>query len=135
MVKVLAGKEGSGKTKQLIGMANNQLVETKGKIVYLDSDKGHMYDLKHEIRFLDMKEFPLEKPDEFVGFLCGIISNDYDIETIYVDGLYNMVDMSEEDAVSCLSKLEDVGKQFDIEFKIGMNYSGEELSDGFKKYL
>lgn len=135
MVKILAGKEGSGKTKQLISMANDQLKKTTGNIVYLDSDKRHIYDLKHEIRFLNMEEFPIERPEEFVGFLCGIISNDYDIETIYVDGLYNMVDMSEIDAVSCVEKLEDIAKKFDIEFRIGMNYNGDEVPSDIKKYL
>jgi len=135
MVKILAGKEGSGKTKHLLKMANEQVKSTTGKIVYLDSDKRHIYDLKHEIRFLNMEEFPIDKPEEFVGFLCGIISNDYDIETIFVDGLYNMVDMNEIDALSCIAKLENVGKKFDIEFRIGMNYEGKEISPEIQKYV
>lgn len=135
MVKILAGKEGSGKTKHLLKMANDQVGVTNGNIVYLDSDKRHIYDLKHEIRFLNMEEFPIEKPDEFVGFLLGIISNDYDIETIFVDGLYHMVDMNEIDALSCITKLEGIAKKFDIEFRIGMKYMGEEISDDLKKYV
>ncbi len=135
MVKILAGKEGSGKTKHLLKMANEQVKSTTGNIVYLDSDKRHIYDLKHEIRFLNMEEFPIQKPDEFVGFLCGIISNDYDIETIFVDGLYNMVEMNEIDALACLSKLEHVAKKFDIEFRIGMNYTGNDISEELNKYV
>jgi len=135
MVKILAGKEGSGKTKHLLKMANERVGTTTGNIVYIDSDKRHIYDLKHEVRFLNMEEFPIEKPDEFVGFLCGIISNDYDIETIYVDGLYNMVDMNEIDALGCINKLEVIAKKFDIEFRIGMNYVGEEISPELKKYV
>lgn len=135
MVKILAGKEGSGKTKHLLKMANEQVKSTTGNIVYLDSDKRHIYDLKHEIRFLNMEEFPIEKPEEFVGFLCGIISNDYDIETIFVDGLYNMVDMNEIDALACINKLENIAKKFDIEFRIGMNYEGKEVSPEIQKYV
>ncbi|MBI9012348.1 MAG: twitching motility protein PilT [Clostridiales bacterium] len=135
MVKILAGKEGSGKTKHLLKMANEKVASTTGNIVYLDSDKRHIYDLKHEIRFLNMEEFPIEKPDEFVGFLCGIISNDYDIETIFVDGLYNMVDMNEIDALTCINKLEYIAKKFDIEFRIGMNYTGKEISPEIQKYV
>ncbi len=135
MVKILAGKEGSGKTKQLLSMANDQVNSTSGNIVYLDSDKRHIYDLKHEIRFLNMQEFPLQKPEEFVGFLCGIISNDYDIDTIYVDGLYNMVDMNEVDAMMCVNKLEEIAGKFDIEFRIGMNYKGSDVPEDIKKYL
>lgn len=135
MVKILAGKKGSGKTKHLLKMANEQVKTTNGNIVYLDSDKRHIYDLKHEIRFLNMEEFPIDKPEEFVGFLCGIISNDYDIETIFVDGLYNMVDMNEIDALKCINKLEDIAKKFDIEFRIGMKYNGDEVSPELKPYV
>ncbi len=135
MVKILAGKEGSGKTKKLLNMANEQVTKSMGNIVYLDSDKRHIYDLKHEIRFLNMQEFPLKKPEEFVGFLCGIISNDYDIDTIYVDGLYNMVDMSEVDATMCVNKLEEIAGKFNIEFRIGMNYKGTDVPEDIKKYL
>jgi ABC-type multidrug transport system ATPase subunit len=135
MVKILAGKEGSGKTKQLLRMANEQVETTKGNIVYLDSDKRHIYDLKHEIRFLNMEEFPIDKPEEFVGFLCGIISNDYDIKTIYVDGLYNMVEMNQNDAMICVDKLETIANKFDIEFRIGMNYLGDQVPAELKKYI
>jgi ABC-type multidrug transport system ATPase subunit len=135
MVKILAGKEGTGKTKHLLRMANEQVKATSGNIVYLDSDKRHIYDLKHEIRFLNMEEFPIDKPEEFVGFLCGIISNDYDIETIYVDGLYNMVDMNEVDALACVQKLESVAEKFNIEFKIGMKYLGDAVPEELQQYI
>ena len=135
MVKILAGKEGSGKTKHLLKKANEQVKTTNGNIVYLDSDKRHIYDLKHEIRFLNMEEFPIDRPEEFVGFLCGIISNDYDIQTIYVDGLYNMVEMNEVDALACIGKLEHVANKFDIEFRIGMNYLGDQVPTGIQKYV
>ncbi|MBN2795373.1 MAG: twitching motility protein PilT [Clostridia bacterium] len=135
MVKILAGKEGTGKTKHLIRMANEQVKATNGSIVYLDSDNRHIYDLKHEIRFLNMEEFPIDKPEEFVGFLCGIISNDYDIETIYVDGLYNMVDMNEVDALACVQKLETIAEKFNIELKIGMKYLGDKVPTELEKYI
>lgn len=135
MVKILAGKEGSGKTKHLIRMANEQVKTTHGNIVYLDSDKRHIYDLKHEVRFLNMEEFPIDKAEEFVGFLCGIISNDYDIQSIFVDGLYNMVEMNEIEALRCIEKLEVIAKKFEIEFRIGMNYKGEDIPEAIQKYV
>lgn len=135
MVKILAGKEGTGKTKHLLRMANEQIKTTPGNVVYLDSDNRHIYDLKHEIRFLDMSMYPIEKPESFVGFLCGIISNDHDIETIYVDGLYNMVDMNESQALNCIDQLEKIGKRFEIEFKVGMNLKASEAPESIAKYI
>jgi len=135
MVKILAGKEGTGKTKHLIRMANDQLKTTPGNVVYLDSDNRHIYDLKHEIRFLNMNEYPIDKPESFVGFLCGVISNNHDIQTIYVDGLYNMVDMNESQALDCIDQLQTIGKKFDIEFKIGMNIKGDKAPESLKDYI
>lgn len=135
MVKILAGKEGTGKTKHLIRMANEQLKTTPGSIVYLDSDNRHIYELKHEIRFLNMNEYPIKNSDAFVGFLCGVISNNHDIQSIYVDGLYNMVDMNEVQALACIDQLEKIADTFDIEFKIGMNYKGIQVPEGIQKYI
>lgn len=135
MVKILAGKEGTGKTKHLIKMANDQLKTTPGNVVYLDSDNRHIYDLKHEIRFLNMEEFPIDKPEAFVGFLCGVISNNHDIQTIYVDGLYNMVDMNESEALGCIDQLQEIGKKFEIEFKIGMNLKSDQAPPSLHPFI
>jgi len=43
--------------------------------------------------------------------------------------------MNEIDALACINKLENIAKKFDIEFRIGMNYSGKEVSPEIQKYL
>ena len=53
MVQILAGGKGEGKTKKLIDMANIAMKDAKGHIVYIDDDSRHVYDLQHDIRFVD----------------------------------------------------------------------------------
>ena len=90
MVQIIAGKKGKGKTKYLLDMANTAIKESKGSIVYLDKSSKHMYELSNKIRLINVAEFPVHSPEGFVGFLCGIISQDHDLETMYLDSFLKL---------------------------------------------
>ncbi len=92
MVKILAGEKGEGKTKRMIDMANAAGKEAKGNIVFVDDDNSHMYDLHYSVRFVETPKFIMEDPQVFRGFVCGILSQNSDIETIYIDGLNHIMD-------------------------------------------
>ena len=86
MVELIVGKKGKGKTKVLLERANNSVKSAHGSIVYLDKSAKHMYELNNKIRLIDVSAFPLKNSDEFVGFICGILSQDHDLEQVYLDG-------------------------------------------------
>ena len=44
-----------------------------------------MYELNNKVRLIDVSGFPIKNADEFVGFICGILSQDHDLEQIYLD--------------------------------------------------
>jgi len=114
MVKIIVGKKGTGKTKRMIGMANDDIKSLNGHVVYIDDDKRHIYDLNHDLRFMSMDEFPVKTADEFFGFLCGVISNDYDIEKVYIDGLLKIANICEDDLPKFVPRLEQLTKQYDF---------------------
>ena len=87
MIQIIAGLQGAGKTKSLIDLANAESKTTHGHLVYVDADNSHILQLSHKIRLIKPDDYPLESPDEFFGFVCGILSQDYDICTVYIDGL------------------------------------------------
>ncbi|MBP1743152.1 MAG: hypothetical protein H6Q58_130 [Firmicutes bacterium] len=134
MIQVFCGKRGSGKTKALIGMANDKVSESKGHIVYIDGDKRPLLQLDKSIRFVDAGEFDLKKGNSFYGFLCGIISEDYDIDSIFVDGLSNIVDVGSEDAAHLFSQLEKISIDKGVDFYININEM-EDMPDIIKKYV
>ncbi len=127
MVKIIAGEKGTGKTKQLIRMANEDVKSLNGHVVFIDDDKGHMYDLNHDLRFMCMKEFPVRTPEEFHGFLCGVISNDYDIQKIYIDGLLRIVDIDLKDLTPYVAKMETLSKQYDLNFVMTVSSPPENI--------
>lgn len=116
MVKLISGKYGSGKTKRIIQLANETMEKSAGHVVYIDDDKRHMYELKHDLRFISMNEFPIKTQEEFLGFICGIISNDYDVEHIFIDGLSKVMTCEVDQIPELVTRLEDLGKRYDINF-------------------
>ncbi|MDR1000152.1 MAG: hypothetical protein LBL96_05055 [Clostridiales bacterium] len=135
MVQFIAGGRGEGKSKRLIAMANDSVRTSDGHVVYIDDDSTHTRELSHSIRFVETSNFPLSNYREFIGFVCGILSQDYDITCIYVDGLTNIVKrLPDEDLLKLVKKLESlVGDHLD--FIISMNCKAENLPDEVKKLL
>ena len=88
MVKVLIGHKGTGKTKQMISLANDQIEHSDGSVIFINKNSRLMYDLKYKIRVVCMEDFEhITNSDEYIGFIYGIISSDSDIETIYIDSI------------------------------------------------
>lgn len=135
MFNLIAGKEGSGKTKRLIKMANDEVKISNGNVIFIDDDKRHMYELKHDMRFISMEEFPVKTSDEFFGFLCGIISNNYDIETIYIDGLQKVMRADMKDVNSFIDKTKHIAKQYNVKFVTTLSCDENNLNDEIKNSL
>jgi hypothetical protein len=135
MVHVFYNRRGSGKTKDLIKLANEKIEVCKGDVVYLDDDERPILELDRKIRFVSTNDFQLEDYNSFYGFLCGMISEDYDICTVCVDGLSNIVKGDIEEASHLFFKIENLAHRFNIEFYININSEKEEIPDFMKKYV
>lgn len=128
MVKILAGEKGEGKTKKLIEMANEAATNAKGIVVYIDDDSRHIYDLNHSVRFVEVAEFPLVNYRELVGFIYGILSQNNDIEKIFIDGIYKIVEKLEsEDMIRLMAKLKAIGEKYSIDFTVSANTNPADL--------
>ena len=68
MIQVIHGKKGSGKTKRILDQANEAIKEHKGDVIFIDDDNRYMYDLRHEVRFVNAGEYGSDSP-EFPGYL------------------------------------------------------------------
>lgn len=135
MFNLIAGKEGSGKTKRLIKMANDEVAISSGNVIFIDDDKRHMFELKHDMRFINMEEYPVKSSEEFFGFLCGIISNNYDIETIYIDGLMKVMEANIDDVDKFVEKAKGIAKQYNVKFVTTMSCDENILSETMRNAL
>lgn len=135
MVHVFWDKRGVGKTKALISMANEKVLNSKGNAVYIDDDYGPCYILDRRIRFVAMGDFDSFDSNGFYGFLCGIISENYDIDTIYIDGLFNVVKSSVKDIAHLFYNIEKLSLKNRVDFFINVNGNNKEVPDFIKKYV
>lgn len=136
MVQILAGEKGEGKTKKLIDMANEAGKAANGCVVFVDDDNSRMYDLHYSVRFVDTPKFIMEDPQVFRGFVCGILSQNSDIEKIYVDGLNHIVDkISDEDFVAFVEELEKTSKDAEMDLIMIISRKTELLPAEVQKYL
>ena len=136
MIELLIGKKGTGKTKILIDNVNKAAGEAHGNVVFISNDTSrNMYDIKSEIRMADTKDFNLTSWDEFLGFICGIISGNFDISNIFIDGILKIVDNSMDGFESFLKALEKVSEKFNIDFEISVSIDADAAPDYIKKYV
>lgn len=127
MIELIVGKKGKGKTKVLLERANSAVKTANGSIVYLDKSAKHMYELNNKIRLIDVSAFPLKNSDEFVGFICGILSQDHDLEQVYLDGFLTISKLEGQDAADTLSQLDAIGQQFNLTFVVSISMDKEEI--------
>ena len=136
MVKILAGEKGEGKTKRMIDMANAAGKEAKGNIVFVDDDNSHMYDLHYSVRFVETPKFIMEDPQVFRGFVCGILSQNSDIETIYIDGLNHIMDrISDADFTAFIQELDKTSKEAEMDMVMIISRKTDVLPAEVQQYL
>ena len=114
MIDIIAGAKGKGKTKILIQQVNDDIKLTKGTIVYLDKNNKHMYELSNRIRLINVGDFPIDTYDAFIGFICGLISQDRDLEHMFFDSFLTIASVSDDYVGYVLSKLADVSEKFNV---------------------
>lgn len=123
MIRVIYGRKGSGKTKRIIDMANIASKENDGDLVFIDDDNRYMFDLRHEIRFINATEYSVSNPDIFLGFLCGIIASNYDMSCLYIDGFLRLVKAELCDLAGLFEQLDDMAQKHSVTVVISI--SGE----------
>ena len=135
MIQVILGKKGSGKSKQVVDMANKLVGEAEGDIVFIDDDNRCMLDLRHEIRFVDCSEFNVDEVIKFYGFVCGMLAQDFDISHIFIDGIKNMVHTELMEMEGLFKDLEEVLKKNNVSAVIVISADPETAPDFLKAYI
>ena len=133
MIQFIIGEKGKGKTKVLLEKANREVKEATGNVVYLDKNTQHMFELNNKIRLIDVTNYPLTDADEFIGFICGIISQDHDLEKVYLDSFLRIAKLegkeldTESAVVPVLAQLASISAQFSVDFIISISLTREQL--------
>jgi len=135
MVQLIVGEKGKGKTKQLLDKVNGQVKDIAGNIVYLDKSTKHMYELNNKVRLIDVSEYMIEDANEFVGFVCGIISQDHDLQQMYFDSFLKISHLEGQDITAVVEKLAKVSEKFKVDFILSVSVDKETLPENLKSMV
>ena len=133
MIKLITGPKGSGKTKQLIDMINENLSVVKGNIVCIEKAMQATHNINAAVRLIDVDEYKIADYGTFYGFFAGVLAGNYDIEQVYVDGLLKIGKNDIEGLGALLEKMDAIAA--DKLVVVTVSAPVEELTDNVKKYL
>lgn len=135
MVQLIVGKKGKGKTKQLLDKVNSAVKEVSGNIVYLDKSSKNMYELNNKIRLINVSDYMISDCDGFIGFICGIISQDHDLEQMYLDSFLVNAHLDGTDVAPAIAKLQKISDTFKVDFVLSISLDEAEIPDSLKENI
>lgn len=130
MIEIIAGEKGKGKTKELLAKVNHSVAAASGNIVYLDKSQKHMYELNNKVRLINVMDYPIDNCDEFLGFLCGIVSQDHDLEEMYLDSFLTIAFTETDDEIQhAIEKLDIISEKYNVKFILSVSRDEAKLPE------
>lgn len=130
MIEIIAGEKGKGKTKELLAKVNHSVAAASGNIVYLDKSQKHMYELNNKVRLINVMDYPIDNCDEFLGFLCGIVSQDHDLEEMYLDSFLTIAFAETDDEIQhAIEKLYIISEKYNVKFILSVSRDESRLPE------
>ena len=135
MLQVIYGLKGSGKTKRILDMANEAVKTAAGDLVFIDDDNRYMFDLRHEVRFINASDYSVSSPDMFLGFILGIIASNYDMSVLFIDGFLRLVKANLEDLEELFRRVERISDEHNVQVIISCTGDPAEMPEFLQKFI
>ena len=137
MVKVIMGKRGSGKTKQVIEMVNTAVNVEKGSVVCVEKGQNLRFNIKHSAKLVDISDYDISLSYEgLYAYICGLYSGNYDITHVFIDSLYKITgDDDDSKAGAFLAKLDKFSEEHGVKVTITISDDIESADESIKKFF
>ncbi|MDP3446676.1 MAG: hypothetical protein Q8S22_01320 [Eubacteriales bacterium] len=135
MIGVIFGEKGTGKTKVILELANKSVLTAKGNTIFIDNDTSYIYDLSRKARFINATEYGITTPKMLYGFLCGLAASDFDLETIYIDGLLSIIGHELDNLEGLFDDLKRFSEKNRLSVILSITGSKETVPTFMKEYL
>ena len=136
MVRVIMGKKGSGKSKQMIDMINSAVTSEHGNVVCIERGPKLTYDIHYKIRLVEASAYELDSFTALRGFICGLCAGDYDITHIFIDSLCKVVPSEvNNDVEEFLDWLNAFSEKHSIKFTVTISADADLAQEGIKKFF
>lgn len=135
MIKLVVGSKGKGKTKFMLETANNEAKKSDGLVIYLDKNAKHMFELDKHIRLINVREYPVPDFNTLLGFVCGLVSGNADIEAIYFDSFLTISGLDADSIETPIEELEILSERLKVDFILSLSFDEAVLNGKFKENI
>ena len=137
MIRVIMGKKGTGKTKQMIDMINEAVQSEHGNVVCIEKGSKLTFDIHYQIRLVDSSEYDVANFTALKGFISGLHAGNYDITHIFIDSLTKIVKSEATDHAveEFLDWLNSFSEKNNIKFTVTISADASLATEGIKKYF
>ena len=136
MIRVIMGKKGSGKTKQVIEMINSAVETEHGNVVCIEKGEKLMLDISYKIRLVEASEYDIADYTAMKGFISGLYAGNYDITHIFIDSLTKIIGREcDFETEKFLAWLDNFAHKNNIKFTITISDEESLVPEGVKKYI
>ena len=128
MVYLVTGPRGSGKTQQMIDLANEKVKTSNGNVVFIKKSHKDTYTVDFNIRVIRMADYPdVLTLEEFVGFLYGMAAGNRDIEAVFIDSVLKQANITLESLAAFLHKLNKISTENNIDFYLSISADKKDI--------
>lgn len=135
MLKLIIGVKGTGKTKALINMVNTAVENSNGNVVCIEKGDKLTYDVKHQARLIDTKQYNISDAQALYGFIAGILASNHDVTDLFVDSALKICKDDNAAFDKFLGEVDKLLESIDVNIVMTSSIPVEDASETVKKYL
>lgn len=135
MIKFIVGTKGSGKTKQLIDLANEAGRASKGSVVCIEKGTKLLHEIKYYVRLIDISEYHITTANSLYGFICGAYASNHDITDVFIDSALKICSNDMEVFKLFMAELDTFAAKTGVNFVITSSVAEGDLPEELKKFL
>ena len=135
MLKLIIGVKGTGKTKALINLVNTAVDNTSGNVVCIEKGDKLTYDVKHQARLIDTKQYFISDAQSLYGFVAGILASNHDVTDLFIDSALKICNNDSVAFDKFVDEVNSLVEKLNVNVVITSSIPVEDASETVKKYL
>jgi hypothetical protein len=135
MLKLIVGLKGSGKTKQLIELANKAVEVSPGHVVCIEKSNKLIFDVNHKVRLVDTEAYSVNGANELYGLICGILATNYDVKDLFLDSALKICQDQVAEWECFMTRLEKICEKYEVQCTVTSSIAQADLPKSLEKFV
>jgi hypothetical protein len=135
MLKLIIGLKGSGKTKQLIELANKAVEVSPGNVVCVEKSNKLTFDVNHKVRLIDTETYGVAGADQLYGLVCGVLAANFDFKDLYIDSSLKICKDDMPAFAEFIKKLDELTTKLEVNCVTTVSAAQETIPEELQKYI